>query len=98
LHFLQIAPEKGPTMTKLTLIAGCALASIALSGCSTFGGLPGTSSTGANLAAIQGSLDKFNGAVAANCSGNLDVTQVLPMPPILGLHIQCAPHAAPVAP
>lgn len=86
-------------MTKL--FSGCALAcvaAIALSGCAGFAGLPSAGNTNANLTAIQSSLDKFNGSVAANCSGNLDFTQILPMPPTLGVHIQCAPRAAPPAP
>lgn len=73
------------------LASACLLAT-SLGACSTLNGPLGAGNTNANLAAIQSSLDKFNGAVAANCSGNLDFTQILPMPPTLGVHIQCAPH------
>lgn len=73
-------------MLKTTLLAGCALACVALSGCSTLGGI----APGGNPQQFLDNLDKFNAAAAQHCTGDGNVDWNPPLPPTGSLHLRCA--------
>lgn len=77
-------------VSKITLLAGCALACVALSGCAgmSLGGLPTPGN--ANAQQFFDNLDKFNTAAAQHCAGSGNLDWNPPLPPTGSLHMQCA--------
>ncbi len=73
---------------KTFLIAGFAcVAAVALSACSTLGGLP-SASPAAQTAFID-NLNNLNAAAAKNCTGGGDFSWNPPLPPTGNLHLHC---------
>ena len=81
-------------MHKITLLAGCALACVALSGCSTLGGIPGSAAAG--VGSFNSTLDHLNTLVAQNCGGDIHFNYSPPLPPNINGNLACA--RSPAAP